>query len=72
MNFNEEPGFRPVLEKLVAERNALSPTIGRFAELSDDEQLAFYRKASQMLFNFEYDVQEAYAKYQQDQVFSMK
>ena len=72
VNFNEDPGFRPVLEKLVAERNALSPAIGRFAELPDDEQLAFYRKASQMLFNFEYDVQEAYARYQQDRVFSMK
>ncbi len=70
VNYNEDPGFRPILEKLQAERMALAPTIGAFATLPPDEQLAFYEKASKMLFNYEYDVQAAYARYATDQRFA--
>ncbi len=69
-NYNEEPGFRPILEKLQAERNALAPSLGTFATLPPDEQLAFYEKASKMLFNYEYDVQAAYARFTEDQLFA--
>ena len=70
VNYNEEPGFRPILEKLHAERNALGPTIGAFATLPPDGQLAFYEKASKMLFNYEYDVQDAYARFCEDELFA--
>ena len=69
-NYNEESGFRPILEKLQAECYALGPTIGDFAKLPPDEQLAFYEKASKMLFNYEYDVQAAYARFTEDQLFA--
>ena len=72
VNFGEDPEFRPILEKLTAERNALGPEIGRFREMSPSEQIAFYDKASDMLFNFTYDVQAAYAEYEADKVFSGK
>ncbi len=70
VNYNEEPGFRPILEKLHAERNALGPAIGAFASLPPDEQLAFYEKASKLLFNYEYDVQDAYARFCEDELFA--
>ncbi len=70
VNYNEEPGFRPILEKLQAERYALAPTIGNFSKLPPDEQVAFYEKASKMLFNYEYAVQDAYARYSEDQRFA--
>ena len=69
-NYNDDPGFRPILEKLQAERYALAPAIGDFAKLPPDEQLAFYEKASKMLFNYEYDVQAAYARYCEDELFA--
>ena len=72
VNFGEDPVFRPILEKLTAERNALGPEIGRFRQMSPAEQVAFYDKASDMLFNFTYDVQAAYAEYEADKVFSRK
>ena len=72
VNFGEDPGFRPVLEKLTAERNALGPEIARFREMSPAEQKAFYDKASDMLFNFAYDVQAAFADYKAEKIFSMK
>ena len=42
VNYNEDPGFRPILDKLQAERYALAPAIGAFASLPPDEQAAFY------------------------------
>ena len=72
VNFGEDPDFRPILEKLTAERNALGPEIGRFRQMSPEEQDAFYDKASDMLFNFAYDVQEAYAEYETDRIFTRK
>ena len=72
VNFGEDPDFRPTLEKLTAERNALGPEISRFREMSPDEQKAFYEKASDMLFNFAYDVQAAYKNYEKTKLFSVK
>ena len=63
INYNEDPGFRPVLESLVAERLALGAQIAAFNGMNPREQAAFYAKASQMLFNFRYDVEEAYARH---------
>ena len=70
VNYNEDAGFRPVLEKLTDERKALAPTIGLFETLPMAEQAAFYKKASGMLFNFRYDVEEAYARYLADGMFN--
>ena len=70
VNFGENPNFRPVLEKLTAERNALGPEIARFRKMSPVEQKAFYDKASDMLFNFAYDVQEAYAGHVYEKFFN--
>ena len=69
VNYNEDAGFRPVLERLVDERKALAPTIGAFETLPMAEREAFYKKASDMLFNFRYDVEEAYEKYLADKMF---
>ena len=72
VNYGEDPAFRPVLEKLTAERDALGPEIARFREMSPAEQVAFYDKASEMLFNFTYDVQEAYDAYETEKIFAEK
>ncbi len=69
MNYNEEPEFRPILEKLTDERKALAPTIGIFETLPMTEQIAFYNKASDMLFNFRYAVESAYENYLSDKLF---
>lgn len=65
----EDPNFRPTLEALVAECKALAPTIGIFETLPFSEQVAFYQKASDMLFNFRYDVEEAYTEYEKNRLF---
>lgn len=68
-NYGDDPAFQPILKRLVDERLALEPTIAKFRTLPPDEQLAFYKKASDMLFNFRYDVEEAYAKHLQEKMF---
>ena len=70
VNYNEDPGFRPTLERLTDECKALAPRIGAFESLPMAEQEAFYRMASDKLFNFRYDVEEAYAKYLSDALFN--
>lgn len=60
LNYGEDPEFNPVLKRLVEERLALGPEIASFRKKSPAEQLCFYRKASDMLFNFRYDVEESY------------
>ncbi len=67
--YAEDPEFRPVLERLIAERRALANDIARFGEMAPAEQLAFYRKASDMLFNFRYFVEDAYADYLEGKLF---
>ncbi len=69
INYSEDPDFRPVLGQLVAERNALADGISGFEAMKPAEQLAFYRKASDMLFNFRYFVEEAYAHHLEDKLF---
>ena len=68
LNYPEDPAFRPVLEKLVNDRKALAGDLARFREMAPAERDAFYAKASEMLFNFRYDVEEAYAKYQKERL----
>ena len=63
VNYAEEPGFRPELARLRSACSALGPGLARFAEMEGEEQIAFYRKASQLLFNYRYDVEEAYRDY---------
>ena len=62
INYCEDPDFRPTLEKLTAEVLALGPGIASFATKPMSEQVAFYKAASERLFNFRYDVEEAYEK----------
>lgn len=69
INYSEDPDFRPELEKLVAERNALADGIAGFESKTPAEQLAFYRKASDMLFNFRYFVEEAYGRHLGEKLF---
>jgi len=72
VNMNEDPDFRATLEKMILERRALGPEIARFGEMSREEQDAFYAKASEMLFNFPWALQEAYGEYQTDRLFERK
>ena len=58
-----DPAFRPELERLTGRANALGAKIAAFDDLVEREQAAFYREAAPMLFNFRYDVEDAYAKY---------
>lgn len=67
--YNEDLDFRPTLEKLVNERKALGPALASFESLPKAEQDAFYKKASDMLFNFRYDVEEAYAEFEKAKLF---
>ncbi|OGV52346.1 MAG: hypothetical protein A2X49_08295 [Lentisphaerae bacterium GWF2_52_8] len=70
MNVNEDFGFREAwLEKAIAERNALGAGIADFDKMSQAEQEAFYKKASDMLFNFGYDLDSAYAEYLNSKIF---
>jgi len=62
VNYCEDPDFRPTLEKLVAEAKAYGKGIAAFAQMDPSAQVAFYREASEALFNFRYTVEEAYAK----------
>ena len=72
LNCNEDPDFRPILEQLTAERNALGPEIARFSQMTPEEQKAFYDKASDMLFNFAYDVEAAYRAFATKRLFNEK
>ena len=69
-NFNEDFEFRAAwLEKAVAERNALGATIAAFDSLPEPEQASFYRRAADMLFNFGYDIEQAYAAWLNTAIF---
>ena len=62
INYCEDPEFRPILEKLTAAAKAYGAGIAEFAKKPMAEQEAFYKEASAKLFNFRYDVEEAYEK----------
>ena len=68
VNYAEDPALRPILAKLHKRCTDLGPGLARFAEMSEDEQLAFYRDAAPKLFNFEYDVAEAAAKLERERL----
>ena len=69
VNMNEDPDFRPTLERMILERQALAPEIARMDKMTREEQDAFYAKASEMLFNFPWALQEAYGEYQKNRLF---
>ena len=70
-NVNEDFGFGEAwLENASAKRNALGASIAAFETLSQAEQEAFYAKASDMLFNFGYDLEQAYADYLKAKIFA--
>ena len=68
VNYAEDPAFRPVLEKLHAERVALGAGISGLAKMSPGEREAFYKKATPMLFNYRLDVEAAYAAHLKDKM----
>ena len=69
VNMNEDPDFRPTLERMIRARQALAPEIARFGEMARDEQDAFYAKAAELLFNFPWALQEAYGEHQKSKLF---
>jgi len=63
-NYCEDFGFRRAwLDKAIENRDLLGETIVKFETLPEAEQDAFYAKASDMLFNFQYDADQAYDEY---------
>ena len=63
-NVNEDFGFRRAwLENAIRERDALGATLARFGSLKPAEQATFYAEASDKLFNFGYDLEQAYGDY---------
>ena len=72
VNMNEDPDFRETLVRMIAERQALAPEIARMGEMSRTEQDAFYARASELLFNFPWALQEAYGEYQRNRLFGRK
>lgn len=70
-NVNEDFGFRRVwLEQAIRERDALGAGIVAFATLSQADQETFYAKAADMLFNFPYDLDQAYGEYLATKIFA--
>ena len=70
INVNEDAAFRAAwLDGAVAARNALGAGLAAFDTLPSAEQAAFYTRASDMLFNFRYDIEQAYGAYQTDLIF---
>ncbi len=69
IHYTQDPGFRPILTRIEGECNALGPQIARFSEMPSEEQEAFFNKAAEKLFNFRYDVEEAYAGFISDKLF---
>lgn len=62
INYGEDPDFAPTLIALEDAAKALAPQIAAFRELKTmDEKRAFYRRASDKLFNYAHDVRAAYA-----------
>jgi len=60
-NHCEDFGFRRAwLDKAIEDRDLLGETIVKLETLPEAEQDAFYKKASDMLLNFQYDVDQAY------------
>ncbi len=64
MNVNEDWGFRDAwLMQAIKERKELGKGIAAFDDMSWDEQVAFYEKATRILYNFKIDLDDAGGKY---------
>ena len=62
INYGEDPDFAPTLIALEDAAKALAPQIAAFRSLKTmDEKRAFYKRASEKLFNYAHDVRAAYA-----------
>ncbi len=70
IHYTQDPVFSKTLKAMVDERNGLAEGIARFTSMTPEEQEAFYDKAADMLFNFRYDVEKAYAAYVDDKLFA--
>ena len=55
-----------VMRPMTAERGALGKKIAAFETLPYAEREAFYKEAAPKLFNFEYDLQQAWGKWQEE------
>ncbi len=63
-NVNEDFEFRRNwLEAAIEERNGLGAGLARLGQMSPSEQAAFYTLASDKLFNFHYDLDQAYGNH---------
>lgn len=70
IHYTQDPVFSLKLKELVDERKALASGIANFREMDPARQAEFYAKASDMLFNFKYDVEKAYADHVDDKLFA--
>ena len=62
INYGEDPDFAPTLIALEDAARALAPKIAVFREMKTmEEKRAFYKLASDKLFNYAHDVRAAYA-----------
>lgn len=61
-----------VMKPMIEERRAFGKKIAEFETLPYAERETFYRTAAPMLYNFEYDLQQAWGKWQEDQIFAEK
>ena len=62
INYGEDPDFAPTLIALEDAARALAPKIAAFREMKTMEvKRAFYKLASDKLFNYAHDVRAAYA-----------
>lgn len=65
--------FRDTVVRPMADlRAAFGKGIAAFESMPYAEREAFYKEAAPMLFNFEYDIQQAWGRWQDDQVFVEK
>ena len=69
-NYGQDAGFNPILKKINDEHLALGKEIGAFDQLDEAAKDAFYQKAADMLINYHYTVEEAYAKYLREKNFA--
>ncbi len=68
--YAEDPGFRAFwLDQALKERLALGEQIAKFETMSEAEQVKFYKTASGKLYNFRYDVENAYRLYMESKLF---
>ena len=62
----KQSGYWKKMRPMTAERGALGKKIAAFETLPYAEREAFYKEAAPKLFNFEYDLQQAWGKWQEE------